>query len=203
VNTAYPMPGCFFCDQQAAATLPPRDDVVRTDHWRVAHAFNSTLPGWLVLLPTRHVLSFTDLTPGAADEHGGLIRRLSAALHAVTGCVKTYLMQFSEAEGSPTCTSTSCHGCPTNLSTPVDRGRSSTSLTTRLSGFQRPNTTPLRSGCAQPSVTPARPLLGPLCQSPVAPNGVERSRAGQFGRAPRREQPSERASRHDATFGRS
>jgi len=93
------MPGCFFCDQQAAATLPPRDDVVRTDHWRVAHAFNSTLPGWLVLLPTRHVLSFTDLTPGAADEHGGLIRRLSAALHAVTGCVKTYLMQFSEAEG--------------------------------------------------------------------------------------------------------
>jgi len=99
VNTADPMPGCFFCDQQTATTLPPRDDVVRTDHWRVAHAFNSTLPGWLVLLPTRHVLSFTDLTPGAADELGGLIRRLSAALHAVTGCVKTYLMQFSEAEG--------------------------------------------------------------------------------------------------------
>ena len=91
--------GCFACDQQAVAYPPPRDDVVHTDHWRVAHAFNSTLPGWLVLLPTRHVTSFTELTPEAADELGGLVRRLGTALEAVTGCVKTYLMQFSEASG--------------------------------------------------------------------------------------------------------
>ena len=63
------------------------------------HAFNSTLPGWLILLPTRHVTAFTELTPEAADELGGLVRRLSVALETVTGCVKTYLMQFSEAEG--------------------------------------------------------------------------------------------------------
>jgi len=50
-------------------------------------------------LPTRHVTSFTELTPEAADELGGLVHRLGAALEAVTGCVKTYLMQFSEAEG--------------------------------------------------------------------------------------------------------
>jgi diadenosine tetraphosphate (Ap4A) HIT family hydrolase len=91
--------GCYSCDQQGDDSLPPREDVVHTDHWRVAHAFNSTLPGWLVLLPTRHVLSFTDLRPEAADELGGLVRRMSAALEQVTGCVKTYLMQFSEAEG--------------------------------------------------------------------------------------------------------
>ena len=72
---------------------------MHTNHWRVAHAFNSTLPGWLVLLPTRHVTSFTELTPAAADELGGLVRRLSTALEGVTGCAKTYLMQFSEAEG--------------------------------------------------------------------------------------------------------
>jgi diadenosine tetraphosphate (Ap4A) HIT family hydrolase len=93
------VPGCFPCDQRAAGSLPPREDVVHTDHWRVAHAFNSTLPVWLVLLPNRHVSSFTELTPEAADELGGLVRRLGAALEAVTGCVKTYLMQFSEAEG--------------------------------------------------------------------------------------------------------
>jgi len=52
-----------------------------------------------VLLPTRHVASFTELTPAAADELGGLVRRLGAALESVTGCVKTYLMQFSEADG--------------------------------------------------------------------------------------------------------
>lgn len=57
------------------------------------------LPGWLVLVPTRHITSFTELTPEAADELGGLVRRLGAALEVVTGCVKTYLMQFSEAEG--------------------------------------------------------------------------------------------------------
>jgi diadenosine tetraphosphate (Ap4A) HIT family hydrolase len=94
------VPGCFPCDQQARLPhLPPREDVVHTEHWRVAHAFDSSLAGWLVVLPTRHVAAFTDLTPEAADELGGLVRRLSKALERVTGCVKTYLMQFSEAEG--------------------------------------------------------------------------------------------------------
>ncbi|MDX6366512.1 MAG: hypothetical protein QOK30_1588 [Nocardioidaceae bacterium] len=93
------VPGCFSCDQQASPSRPVREDVVRTGHWRVAHAFNSTLPGWLVLLPTRHVTSFGQLLPEAADELGGLVRGLSIALEVVTGCVKTYLMQFSEAEG--------------------------------------------------------------------------------------------------------
>ena len=94
------VPGCFPCDQQARLSdLPPREDVLHTAHWRVAHAFDSSLAGWLVVLPTRHVTAFTDLTAEAADELGGLIRRASAALESVTGCVKTYLMQFSEAEG--------------------------------------------------------------------------------------------------------
>jgi diadenosine tetraphosphate (Ap4A) HIT family hydrolase len=93
------VPGCYPCDQQATGSLPPREDVVHTGHWRVAHAFNSTLPGWLVLVPTRHVTSFSELTPEAADELGGLVRRVGIALDEVTGCVKTYLMQFSEAEG--------------------------------------------------------------------------------------------------------
>jgi diadenosine tetraphosphate (Ap4A) HIT family hydrolase len=93
------VPGCYPCDQQLAPSPPPREDIVHTDHWRVAHAFNSTLRGWLVIVPTRHVLSFSDLTVEAAGELGGLVRRMSSALEEVTGCVKTYLMQFSEAEG--------------------------------------------------------------------------------------------------------
>lgn len=93
------LPGCFACDHQASDSLPPREDVLHTEHWRVAVAFNSTLPGWLVINPTRHLTSFTELTPAAADELGGLVHRLSGALERVTGCIKTYLMQFSEAEG--------------------------------------------------------------------------------------------------------
>ena len=91
--------GCYPCDQQAAASLPPREAILRTEHWRVAHAFDSALPGWLVLLPTRHVTTFTELSEPAAGELGAVVRRMSAALETVTGCVKTYLMQFSEAEG--------------------------------------------------------------------------------------------------------
>ena len=49
------VPGCFPCDQQASAERPPREAVVETGHWRVAHAFDTSLAGWLVLLPTRHV----------------------------------------------------------------------------------------------------------------------------------------------------
>ncbi|MGY2702469.1 HIT family protein [Nocardioides sp. HB32] len=94
------VPGCFPCDQHAQLPdLPPREDVVHTEHWRVAHAFDSSLAGWLVVLPTRHVTSFTELTEEAAAELGGLVRRLGLALERVTGCAKTYLMQFSEAEG--------------------------------------------------------------------------------------------------------
>lgn len=93
------VPGCYPCDRQASATLPPGEDVVHTEHWRVAHAFNSTLPGWLIVVPRRHVTAITELSAEAAAELGGLIHELSTALESVTGCVKTYLMQFSEAEG--------------------------------------------------------------------------------------------------------
>lgn len=93
------MSSCYSCDQQAAADPPPREDVAHTEHWWVGHAFNSILPGWLVVVPRRHITSFAELAPEAADELGGLVRRLSVALAEVTGCVKTYLMQFSEAEG--------------------------------------------------------------------------------------------------------
>ena len=91
--------GCYNCDLETSGSLAPRDDVVHTQHWRVCHAFNTSLPGWLVVVPRTHVESFTELTPEAADELGGLVRRLSLALETVTDSVKTYLMQFSEAEG--------------------------------------------------------------------------------------------------------
>jgi diadenosine tetraphosphate (Ap4A) HIT family hydrolase len=83
----------------AIDTLPPSENVHHEGGWRIAHAFNSTLPGWLVVVPTRHVTSFDELTATEAEELGVLIRRVSIALRRVTGCVKTYVMQFAEAEG--------------------------------------------------------------------------------------------------------
>lgn len=90
---------CFACAEGASVSVPPWQRIAGDEHWRVAHAINATLPGWLVLVPRRHVETVADLT---ADEAGGLgvwQVRVSQALHAVTGCVKTYIAQFAEAQG--------------------------------------------------------------------------------------------------------
>ncbi|MBR7744531.1 HIT family protein [Phycicoccus sp. BSK3Z-2] len=93
------MADCFVCTENARPDLPPRDRVVVTDHWRVAHAFDTSLPGWLVLDAREHVTALDELPPAAHAELGDLLGRLTAALRAHTGCAKTYVMQFSEAEG--------------------------------------------------------------------------------------------------------
>lgn len=91
---------CFPCDQQALGDDAPLSERIAGDaHWRVVHAFGVSLPGWLVLLPRRHVLTMAELTDVEAAWLGCWQVRLSRALHDVTGCTKTYVMQFAEAEG--------------------------------------------------------------------------------------------------------
>ena len=67
--------------------------------WRVAHAFGTSLPGWLVVLPRRHVIALDELTAEEAADLGPLLRALTAALREVLGCSKTYVALFAEAEG--------------------------------------------------------------------------------------------------------
>jgi diadenosine tetraphosphate (Ap4A) HIT family hydrolase len=95
-----PVTDCYSCAGNAEFDrLPPRDRVAADDLWRVALAFGSALPGWLVLLPRRHVTSIAELTDAEAASLGTWQVRLSRALHAVLGCQKTYVAQFAEAEG--------------------------------------------------------------------------------------------------------
>jgi diadenosine tetraphosphate (Ap4A) HIT family hydrolase len=91
---------CYSCARNFEFDqLPPRERVAADNYWRVAHAFDTALPGWLVLLPRRHVTALAELTDAEADALGGWQVRLSRALGAVTGCTKTYIAQFGEAEG--------------------------------------------------------------------------------------------------------
>ncbi|MCW3839472.1 HIT family protein [Micromonospora yasonensis] len=93
-------PGCFTCENTARFDeLPPRERIAADEHWRAAHAVGTGLPGWLVLVPHRHVLTIADLTDVEAAGLGYWQVRLSRALQAVTGCAKTYVVQFAEAEG--------------------------------------------------------------------------------------------------------
>jgi len=90
---------CFTCTQEANDQLPQRERVWRVPGWRVAHSFNSSLPGWVVVVPTRHVESFEELSTEEASVLGELLRDLTVALKSVTGCQKTYVILLAEAEG--------------------------------------------------------------------------------------------------------
>lgn len=90
---------CYTCQMNDAKPPPLRENAWSTAHWRVAHASDTDLPGWLVVVPRTHVTSMAELSRDPADQLGGLLRLVSRALTEVTGAVKTYLMLFAEAEG--------------------------------------------------------------------------------------------------------
>ena len=91
---------CYTCRQEADLATAPEDEKVHVgEHWRVALALGSALPGWVVVVPRRHALRLAELTDAEALELGPLLIGVSRALEAVTGTEKTYLMQFAEAEG--------------------------------------------------------------------------------------------------------
>jgi diadenosine tetraphosphate (Ap4A) HIT family hydrolase len=92
--------GCYACAQEHLFDqLPIRERIAFDEYWRTAHAIGTALEAWLVLVPRRHVTSVADLTDAEAAGLGTWQVRLSRALHEVTGCAKTYVVQFAEAEG--------------------------------------------------------------------------------------------------------
>jgi diadenosine tetraphosphate (Ap4A) HIT family hydrolase len=93
--------GCRSCELGEAPDKPLRERVLVTDSWRVAHAFDTSLPGWLVVVPHEHVESLSDLSDEAAAELGPLLQRLSRALESVVGCTKAYVLFLAEADGFP------------------------------------------------------------------------------------------------------
>jgi diadenosine tetraphosphate (Ap4A) HIT family hydrolase len=97
-------PRCKSCELVArrdAGAAPLWDSIYRTQYWDVAHCYGTALPGWLVLIVHRHIASIDELTEEEAGESGLLLRRTSAALKVVTGCVKTYVLQFAEHPEHP------------------------------------------------------------------------------------------------------
>ena len=93
------MTDCFNCNQNTQLdALPIRDRVHVGEHWRIVHAW-SALPGWLVVISRRHLLSLADQTPDEAADLGRLLRAASAALTDIVGCAKTYVIMYAEVAG--------------------------------------------------------------------------------------------------------
>ncbi len=94
------MKKCKTCELVAwrdTGKVPLWDCIQRTEYWDVAHCYETALPGWIVLVARRHVASISELSEAEATEMGLLMRNISAALKDVTGCLKTYVLQFAEA----------------------------------------------------------------------------------------------------------
>jgi diadenosine tetraphosphate (Ap4A) HIT family hydrolase len=98
------MKTCKTCElivRRDAGSAPLWDCIHRTQFWDVVHSYNTALPGWLVLVLRRHIEAIDALTDEEAAELGMLLQQTSHALKKVTGCVKTYVMQFAEMAEHP------------------------------------------------------------------------------------------------------
>ncbi len=89
---------CYSCAQSALPELPPRERIYDDGLWRIAHAFNATSVGWLVLVLSRHAESLGELTPAEAAVFGRLVPATSRALEAELGVPKAYVMFLAELE---------------------------------------------------------------------------------------------------------
>ena len=90
---------CHICEliaRRDSGEAPLWDAILRTNNFDVVHSYNTALPGWLVLVVRRHIATITEMTEVEATEMGTLIRNVSLALQKVTGCAKTYVVQFAE-----------------------------------------------------------------------------------------------------------
>lgn len=92
---------CELVNRRNAGEAPLWDSIHRTQFWDIVHSYNTALPGWLVLVARRHIEAIDELTADEAAELGTLLRRVSIALRKVTGCVKTYVIQFAEQADHP------------------------------------------------------------------------------------------------------
>ncbi len=92
---------CELIARRDAGIAPLWDCIHRTQYWDVVHSYNTALPGWLVLVARRHIEAIDELTDEEAAELGILLRRVSLALKEITGCLKTYVIQFAEAAEHP------------------------------------------------------------------------------------------------------
>ena len=91
---------CFSCRSTATVEAQPvRERIWWDGRWRIAHAIRCALPGWLVVIPGRHVVSLVELSPAEAAALGPLLTAVSRALVEITGCLKVYLALFAELEG--------------------------------------------------------------------------------------------------------
>ena len=93
------VPGCYSCEHNAQSDLRQHERIYDDGLWRVAHSFNSTWLGWLVLVLRRHARSLGELTSDEAGAFGWLVAATSRALETELKVPKAYVLFLGEQEG--------------------------------------------------------------------------------------------------------
>ncbi len=64
------MTACRTCEligRRDSGEAPPWDRIVRTLGWDVAHAYGTSVEGWMVLVVRRHITAVAELTDARTD----------------------------------------------------------------------------------------------------------------------------------------
>lgn len=90
---------CVLVENRRRQDVPIWDSIFPSRYFDVAHAFSTSLPGWIVIVCKRHVEAIDELSVEESRELGELIQLVSKGLKHAVGCSKTYVMQFAEMPG--------------------------------------------------------------------------------------------------------
>lgn len=87
---------CGLCPDGDAPPAELASPAVDVGGWAAGVLRGYEVPGWLAVFPPRHVESVDALTGAEAEELGGALRSVTAAVRAATSCEKVYAVSFGE-----------------------------------------------------------------------------------------------------------
>ena len=90
---------CQLIENRNVDAVPIWDSILRSQRFDVAHAYNTSLPGLIVVITKRHIAAIDEMTEEESIELGRLIRKVSIGLKQAVSCRKSYVLQFAEKEG--------------------------------------------------------------------------------------------------------
>lgn len=72
---------------------------METKNWVVEHGYPTSVKGWMVIMPKRHVISTHELNRDEMAEFGELLQAVCLGQHELYQTEKEYFVQYSEGEG--------------------------------------------------------------------------------------------------------
>ena len=91
---------CISCQAiRASKRINKVPRVMETKNWVVEHGYPTSIRGWMVIMPKRHVVAVHELTRDEMEEFGDLLQAVCLGQHELYETEKEYFVQYSEGEG--------------------------------------------------------------------------------------------------------